>query len=218
MYRIGIVDDNKSDCDDIQVSILDNAGIEAIDSGIQFKVYELESRTKKEILDELRMDVEEGNIHALIVDYKLDTKEEVIEGWEIIEFMHEETPEFPVVILTNAPEESRESRYTDADKVYMKKVFLDSGHAETKRMVDNILLNMQKYVARRTELEAKLETELKNLEKNQTDDKALQEIIRIETELSKYKQMYQTTLDTMLDMNELKDVFEQLRQYEELLG
>ena len=218
MYRIGIVDDNKSDCDDIQVSILDNAGIDAIDSGIQFKVYELESRTKKEILDELRKDVEEGNVHALIVDYKLDTKEEVIEGWEIIEFMHEETPEFPVVILTNAPDESRESRYTDADKVYMKKVFLDPGHTETKRMVDNILLNMQKYVSRRTELEAKLEIELKNLEKNQTDDKALQEIIRIETELSKYKQMYQTTLDTMLDMNELKDVFEQLRQYEELLG
>lgn len=86
MYRIGIIDDAESERDDIQVSVLDNAnGIE-----LEFKEYELEARARKEILDEIRKDIEEENIHALIVDFKLDTTADVIEGWEIIEFMHDE--------------------------------------------------------------------------------------------------------------------------------
>lgn len=215
MYRIGIIDDVKSERDDIQVSILDNV---KVNYEIDFKEYELEARTKKEIFEEIREDIEEANIHALIVDFKLDTSEDVIEGWEIIDFMHEETPEFPVVILTNAPEESKASRYTDADKVYAKKVFLIPSEPETNKMVENICLNMQKYVEHRETLETLLSVELQKLEQDGEDEEALMNVIRIETQLSKYKQIFQTKLDTMLDMRELKDAFEQLRQYEKLLG
>lgn len=215
MYRIGIIDDEKSERDDIQVSILDNV---KLDEEIAFKEYELESRTKDDIFREIREDIETFDIHALIVDFKLDTKKDVIEGWEIIDFMHEETPEFPVVIMTNAPDESKESRYTDADKVYAKKIFLIPSSSETKEMVRNICLNMQKYTARRTELETMLSIELKKLEKNGTDQEALNKIIRIESELSKYKQIYQTTLDKMLDMSDLQDALKQLKEYEKLLG
>ena len=42
--------------------------------------------------------------------------------------------------------------------------------------------------------------------------------MEIETELGRYKQLYQTTVDTGLDMDEIKDVFQQLKKYEELLG
>lgn len=215
MYQIGIIDDIKSERDDIQVSILENTGPEM---EISFKEYELEARTKEEILKEIRKDIEKADIQALIVDYKLDTTKDIIEGWEIIDFMHEETPEFPVVIMTNDPEGSKESLYTDADKVYAKKVFLIPSKAETKEMVNNICLNMQKYTERRRQMEEELSLELQKLEKNGEDEDALMKIIKIETELSKYKQIYQTKLDAMLDMNELKDAFEQLRQYEKLLG
>lgn len=215
MYRIGIIDDVKSERDDIQVSILDNAGL---DFEIEFKEYELDLRAKEDILREIRNDIEKAEIQALIVDFKLDTAKEVIEGWEIIDFMHEETPEFPVVILTNAPEESKESKYTDADKVYAKKVFLIPSAPETKEMVKNICLNMLKYTSRRGELENNLSVELKKLDKDGENEDALMNIIKIETELSKYKQIYQTKLDAMLDMSELKDAFEQLRQYEKMLG
>lgn len=192
MYQIGIIDDEKSERDDIQVSILDNIGS---DEKITFKEYALEARTKDDIFKEIREDIETSNIHALIVDFRLDTKKDVIEGWEIIDFMHEETPEFPVVILTNAPDEGKESRYTDADKVYAKKVFLIPSLLETKEMVRNICLNMQRYMVRRGELESMLSVELKKLERDGTDQNALDKIVKIETELSRYKQIYQTTLE-----------------------
>lgn len=200
--------------DDIQVSVLDNAnGIE-----LEFKEYELEARARKEILDEIRKDIEEENIHALIVDFKLDTTADVIEGWEIIEFMHDETPEFPVVIMTNAPDESKESQYTDADKVYAKKVFLRPELEETSVLVNNIILNMKKYISHRKELETKLSVELKKLDENGEDMDALGEIVRIEKELSKYKQIYQTTVDTALNMSDLKEAFGELKKYKKLLG
>ena len=215
MYRIGIIDDAKSERADIQVSVLDNAGW---DAEIEFKEYELEARTRKDIVAEIRQDVEEGNIHALIVDFKLDTTSDVIKGWEIIEFMHEETPEFPVVIMTNAPDESKESQYTDADKVYAKKVFLKPELDITKELVKNIMLNMEKYVSRRRELETKLEIELKKLDRNGESEDTLEEIIRIENDLGRYRQIYQTRVDKALDMSDLRDAFEELEKYEKLLG
>ena len=181
MYQIGIVEDIKSECDDIQVSVLDNVGPEM---KIGFKEYELEARTKEEIFKEIREDIEKADIQALIVDFKLDTAKDVIEGWEIIDFMHEETPEFPVIILTNVPEESKESQYTDADKVYAKNVFLIPSASETKEMVNNICLNMQKYTERRRQLEEALSFELQKLGENGEDENALVSIIKIETELS----------------------------------
>lgn len=215
MYRIGIIDDAKSERADIQVSVLDNVGW---DAEIEFKEYELEARTREDIVTEIRRDVEEGNIHALIVDFKLDTTADVIKGWEIIEFMHEETPEFPVVIMTNAPDESKESQYTDADKVYAKKVFLKPELDATKELVKNIMLNMEKYVSHRKELETRLEIELKKLDRDGANEDILEEVIKIENELSRYKQIYQTRVDKALDMSGLKDAFEELEKYEKLLG
>ena len=215
MYRIGIIDDAKSERADIQVSVLDNVGW---DAQIEFKEYELEARTREDIMTEIRRDVEEGNIHALIVDFKLDTTADVIKGWEIIEFMHEETPEFPVVIMTNAPDESKESQYTDADKVYAKKVFLKPELDATKELVKNIMLNMEKYVSHRKELETRLEIELKKLDRDGANEDILEEVIKIENELSRYKQIYQTRVDKALDMSDLKDAFEELEKYEKLLG
>lgn len=215
MYRIGIIDDAKSERADIQVSVLDNVGW---DAQIEFKEYELEARTREDIMTEIRRDVEEGNIHALIVDFKLDTTADVIKGWEIIEFMHDETPEFPVVIMTNAPDESKESQYTDADKVYAKKVFLKPELDATKELVKNIMLNMEKYVSHRKELETRLEIELKKLDRDGANEDILEEVIKIENELSRYKQIYQTRVDKALDMSDLKDAFEELEKYEKLLG
>ena len=215
MYRIGIIDDAKSERADIQVSVLDNVGW---DAQIEFKEYELEARTREDIMTEIRRDVEEGNIHALIVDFKLDTTADVIKGWEIIEFMHDETPEFPVVIMTNAPDESKESQYTDADKVYAKKVFLKPELDATKELVKNIMLNMEKYVSHRKELETRLEIELKNLDRDGANEDILEEVIKIENELSRYKQIYQTRVDKALNMSDLKDAFEELEKYEKLLG
>lgn len=215
MYRIGIVDDVPSDRADIQVVIWDSC---SDNSSVQFKEYELLDRTKDQILGEIIDDVTEGEIQALIVDFKLDTTAEVIEGWEIVEFVHDEAPEFPMVILTHAPDEGRKSSYTDADKVYAKEIFLKVASSESQAMVDNIFLNMERYVGNRKRLEAELEAELQKLDQNSTNEETLRHVMELETRLNGYKKMNQTTFDTSFDLGELKAVLDDLKKYEELLG
>lgn len=214
MYRIGIVDDVPGDRADIQVAILDTRS----DKGsVQFKEYELLNRKKEHILKEIIDDVTEGTIQALIVDFRLDTTEDIIEGWEIVEFLHDEAPEFPMVILTHAPAEGKESPYTDADKVYAKKIFLNTSSQEAKSMVENIFLNMDRYVNNRKQLEADLEIELGKLDENSTDEEILRRVMELETRLKGYKKMNQTAFDTSFDLGELKTVLEDLKKCEELL-
>lgn len=215
MYRIGIVDDVQSDRDDIQVAILDTCSDK---SSVQFKEYELLDRKKTQILKEIIDDVTEGEIQALIVDFRLDTTADVIEGWEIVEFVHDEAPEFPMVILTHAPTEGKESPYTDADKVYAKKIFLKTSSTESKAMVENIFLNMDRYVGNRKKLEATLEIELSKLDQNSTDEDVLRHVMELETRLKGYKKMNQTAFDTSFDLGELKEVLDDLKKYEEMLG
>ncbi len=154
----------------------------------------------------------------MIVDFRLDTTKDVIKGWEIIEFMHEEIPEFPVVILTNVPDEGLESPHTDADKVYAKKEFLKVDSPECAVMVGKILLNMKKYVSRRANLEAELTANLMRLEQNGSDMDAMEKVMEIENDLGRYKAIYQTVVDKSMDMDDLKEAFEQLKKYEDLLG
>lgn len=119
--------------------------------------------------------------------------------------------------MTNAPDESKESNYTDADKVYAKKVFLNPQSAETKVLVKNILLNIDRYDKKRKELEARLTIELQRFEKDGENVEILENIIAIEKELARYKQMYQTTIDTELEMDNLKEAFALLDKYENML-
>ncbi len=213
MYRIGIIDDVKSERDDIQVSILDNVNT---GTEVEFKEYVLEHKTKENLFSEIRKDVSDEVIHALIVDFRLDTTEDIIKGWEIIEFTHLEFPEFPVVIMTNVPDESKESEYTDADKVYAKKIFLNPQSEETNELVKNIILNINRYNKHRKDLEAKLTIELQKLEKDSDNIQVLENVISIEKELAKYKQIYQTVIDMELEMDNLKEAFALLDKYENM--
>lgn len=214
MYRIGIIDDVPGDRMDIQVAIWDTCSDK---DSVEFKEYELLRRKKDSILQEIIYDVTEGEIQALIVDFRLDTTADVIEGWEIVEFVHNEVPEFPMVILTHAPVEGKESPYTDADKVYAKKVFLKTSSPESQTMVENIFLNIKRYIENRKKLEADLEAELMKLDKNSTDEEVLRHVMDLETKLKGYKKMNQTTVDTSSDLKELKTLLDELEKCEELL-
>lgn len=215
MWRIGIIDDKEGERADIQVSILEN--VERKEE-VEFKEYEIERREKEDLLKEILNDITEENIQTLIIDYRLDTSMMVIKGWEIADFVHNEIPEFPVIIMTNVPEESKESPYIDADKVYPKIIFLNTRHEDTPGMVKNIMLNIQRYIKRRNDLEGKLRLELKKLDQNSTDDEVISNILEIEQTLSKYKETEQTILDQTFDLGELKEVLEDIKDINKLLG
>lgn len=215
MWRIGIIDDKEGERADIQVSILEN-----VDSReeIDFKEYEIERRDKEDLFQEIVSDVSEEVIHTLIVDYRLDTSQTVIKGWEIVDYVHNEIPEFPVIIMTNVPDESKESPYIDADKVYPKIIFLNTHHESTPEMVKNIILNIQRYVKRRKDLEGNLALELEKLDKNSTDEEIIGNVMELEKKLSKYTETDQTILDQTFDLGELKEVLNDLREIENALG
>lgn len=208
MWRIGIIDDKEGERADIQVSILENVEHK---NKIDFKEYEIVRKAKEKLFEEIIEDISEERIHTLIVDYKLDTSQVVIKGWEIVDFVHEHIPEFPVIIMTNVPEESKESIYIDADKVYPKIIFLDTKLPATEEMVKNILSNIQKYVMRRKELEGSLAMELDKLDKNSTDEEIIANVLELEKSLSKYTETQQTVLDEALDMTELREVLKELK-------
>ena len=62
-----------------------------------------------------------------------------------------------------------------------------------------------------------MSVELQKLETNGENVEILENIINIEKELTKYKQMYQTTIDTELEMDDLKEAFALLDKYENML-
>lgn len=214
MWRIGIIDDNEGESDDIQVSVLEN---NRDGDEITFKVYELAHRHRDNLLKEIIDDINDEFIHTLIVDYRLDTAEAVIKGWEIVDYVHNIAPEFPVIIMTNVPDESKESTYIDADKVYPKIIFLNTEHKDTSEMVKNIMLNIQRYVQRRKELEGKLASALNKYEQNNADETVIGEVLQVENMLGKYKETAQTILDQTFDMGELKDVLREIKEIEEKL-
>lgn len=213
MFTIGIIDDVQSERDDIQVSIMDNFSDV---SNVTFKEYMIEGRSKEELLDEIRTDIINDEINLLVVDFKLDTKKTIIAGWEILDFMHEETPDFPVVILTNAPDESKKSESTDADKIYAKKTFLNPELPETKERVHNMQLHMEKYIKHRRDLEAKLNVAINKYHNGIDIDSVTGEIVEIENKLSRYKQIYQSSVDKNIDIKNLESAFEILNKLKAL--
>lgn len=215
MYCIGIIDDVKDERNDIIVSICENFPEKIQPTFIE---YEIKGKTKETLFSEIREDVIANKIGMLIVDYKLDTESDIIEGREILDFMNSETSKFPVVILTNVPEDSKKSDSTDADKVYAKKVFLNPELPETKELVNNIFLNMKRYQKRRMALEARLELEINKYNNGNNSDDVIQSIVEIEDELSDYKQIFQSAIEKKYDMNELSQVAELLEKLEGMVG
>lgn len=215
MIQIGIIDDVPSDREDIKVSILDNFENKDL---ISFKDYVIEKKSKELLFKEIQTDIIENRINGLIVDFKLDTTADIITGAEIVDFMHEETPDFPVVILTNVPDDSKESDVTDADKVYAKKIFLNTDSQESKSMVHNIMLNIRKYMDNRGKLEGELDIVLNKLLESPDDEHLLSKVIELENNLSKYKQIFQSSYTNRVDLNSIRELAELLEKYKSLQG
>lgn len=215
IWRIGIIDDKEGERADIQVAILENVENKGC---LDFKEYEVEYREKEELFQEIMKDISAEVIHTLIVDYRLDTTRAVIKGWEIVDYLHKEVPEFPVIIMTNVPDESKESPCIDADKVYPKIIFLNTRHESTPGMVDNIMRNIQRYISRRKNLEGHLTLELKKMDQDSTNEEIIGNVMQLERELGKYRETDQTILDQTFDMGELREVLQELRDIENMLG
>lgn len=220
MYQIGIIDDNNDEVDDIQATIYTVWNkCDDTPNEVGYKHYELTSAPnfKDNLLRELLYDIEQSTIHSLIVDYKLDSLRTVLEGKDIVDFLREKVPFFPVVILTNAPKGSKEEEKIDPDKVYDKRSFFNLKADASKEMAYNIFLNIKRYINRRKELEQDLSTALDELTSKEGADgdiSLISKISKIEEELSGYTITGQTYAERAFNLSELRELIQELQAIE----
>lgn len=220
MHRIGIIDDNLAEVDDIQATIYTvwTKSNEAPNE-VDFKHYTLTSTPdfKGKLLNDLLCDIETQTIQSLIVDYKLDSIRTVIEGKDIVEFLRAEVPFFPVVILTNAPQGSKQEETIDPDKVYDKRSFFDLNSSASTDMALKIYFNIKRYINRRASLEQELAVALEEFTSKpgaDVDIDLLAKISRTEEALGDYTITDQTTAEKALDLTELREIIRELQAIE----
>lgn len=217
MFYVGMIEDDQAEASAVMLSLVVNDKQLNEES---FKLYELEKKEnfREELFEQLMKDVRENKIQCLIVDYKLDTMDEVLEGIEVVNFMHESVPEFPVIILTDVPDRSKENDKADPDKVYAKEVFMQPDAAETKEMVYHIIRNLERYTKKRSELEIRRDQRLDKLvAESGYDGELYGELLDIERELGKYVPIEMTGIDEKYDKADMEDALKMLKEYKDLL-
>lgn len=217
IFSIGMVEDDKAEASAIMLSLNENS--EQLNEN-SFKLYELEEspNLREQLFQEIRQDIIENKVQCVMIDYKLDTPKEVLTGIEVVKYLHEEVPEFPVIILTNVPDKGKENDGADPDKVYPKQTFMRPDDPKTCEMVYHIERNMERYAKRRAELELKQEQLLAQVTGNEdAEDGIYGELLDTERELSKYVPIEMNTVDEAYDMEEMDKALAALQEYKKLL-
>lgn len=216
MFYIGMIEDDMAEASSAMLSLTENS--DQIEEQ-SFKIYPLMKKEnfKKELFEKITEDIKDNRIQGLIVDYKLDTMDEVLEGIEVVNFVHELVPEFPVIILTNVPDTSKKNDKADPDKVYAKEVFLNNEKKETRDMVYNIVRNLERYVKKRVELETRREQLLNCVVDNAQEDETYGELLETEKELNKYAPIGMSEIDNTYKVDDMKEALELLKEYKGLL-
>lgn len=216
-FSIGMVEDDKAEASAIMLSLNENS--EQLNEN-SFKLYELEKslNLREQLFQEIRQDIIENKVQCVMIDYKLDTLKEVLTGIEVVKYLHEEVPEFPVIILTNVPDKGKENDSADPDKVYPKQTFMRPDDPKTHEMVYHIERNMERYAKRRAELELKQEQLLAKAAGNEdAEDEVYGDLLDTERELSKYVPIEMNAVDEIYDMEEMDKALAALQEYKKLL-
>ena len=217
IFSVGMIEDDIAEASAIMLSLDVNSDQLDVNS---FKLYELEKSQgfREQLFRSMKQDITENRVQCIIVDYKLDTLKEVLEGIEVVNYLHEEVPEFPVVILTNVPDRGKENDDADPDKVYPKEVFMKPDDPGTVEMVFNIVRNMERYVKKRSELELRREQLLNQVVENaEAEDSVYGNLLSVEKELAKYVPIELNMIDEAYDMGDMEKALAALQEYKKLL-
>lgn len=219
-YYIGIIDEDQDEILDIKRTILVNKPDAIAEDLIQFVDYPLPSTAatlSKEMSDAVIRDIINGTIHVLIVDYRIIVESTCIEGTEIFQRISSLVPKFPTIILTNVPDDCYKP-FVDADKVYAKRSFFKLEESYSHEKTLNIFRNIENYKTQRAMLTATLTEQLFKLEEQGYTPEVYQHIIALEKSLGDYLPQEQTTVEKELDLSELRDAVELLKEANRLLG
>lgn len=219
-YFIGIIDEDQDEVLDIKRTIFINKPKSVSEDVIEFIDYPLPSNIStlsKEMADAVIKDIVGGRIHILIVDYRIIVESTCIEGTEIFQKVSTMVPKFPIIILTNVPEDCYKP-FVDADKVYAKRAFFKIEESYSQEKTLNIFRNIENYKKQCALLNASLTEQLLRLEDQGYTPEIYQNIINLEKTLNDYLPQNQTTIEREMNLSELRAAVDLLQEANRLLG
>lgn len=220
MNKIGIIDDVEEEITTIQRTIYDYIQRNNIDGvDVEFKIYSLTSETdelEESLIKEVIQDIENFEISMLIIDHKIMSRNESINGSGIFEKIRKIAEDFPTIIMTNRVEESLTNDYVDSDKVYAKSEFFKM-EEYSKEKVENILRNIKRYEKLRESTQSSLESLKNELVKDTENQDIINEIIEKERELDKYLPLQQSYLQEAMNPEQLKEILKLIEDANKLL-
>ena len=220
-FVIGIVDEDVEDIEDIERTIIFNKPEAIAEEQIVFQKYDIPADTDSiisTISDKITQDIICNKIQSIIVDYKIISNMECIEGTDIFRIINETAPKFPIIILTNLPQDCYAKEFVDADKIYSKGQFFKVGEAYSKEKTLNIFKNMENYSSLRAKLSTKLNSCLSTLETQGYSQETLGEIIETEKLLDSYYPQQQSTIEKELNVADLKSAVDLIKEVNSILG
>lgn len=214
-YFIGIVEDDDSQTRDIRRTIKALKDRKNDVDFIDYDFKDVEQDIANNLISQILDDIKTERIHSLIIDYKLLTKKNCLNGASIIHKIKTMFYEFPMIILTQMPEQCIEQTDLDPDKVYEKTIFFKADSEESKKYVFNIFRNMDWYWDNVHRLTSELK-DLKNKNGKKEDASTMGRIIDIEKELSRFKPIGYSELDSILSEKKLKELSDIIEKAKEL--
>lgn len=218
-YVIGIIDDEESSVRKIRMAIKDNKpnNIE-----VDFKEYLVDNQEKfriKELSNRILKDIRDNEIITLIVDEKIIRNSTELEGSKLFNEIKKQVDKFPMIMLTNWPEDVENTYLIDPDKIYKKIDFFDLDSDKSKEQIKKIFINAKLYKENRESLERnikKLEEEITERGTTETAD-TISELVDNEEKLNQLKPTDYTQIEKYMKPDEIREVLDILKKANDLM-
>lgn len=216
MYIIGLVDDEETQLKKIRRTIKTNAKTNEL---YDFKSYLIDNKSDvvSEVFEQVISDIRDSKLSSLIVDYKIMVKTSKIKGTDIFKRIKDEVPKFPIIILTEVVDESKEPDFIDADKVYKKKDFYMLESEYSKEKIFNIFDSMRKYNNQRDKLQLTIEDLKRKLTDGSRGRDVIPDILSLESQLDDFVPTEQSQIDKVFDENKVKKIVALIEKANDLL-
>lgn len=219
--NIGIVDDDKGHVTDIQRVFLRYTKVEDKEVSVSFKsFYTNEDSNYEALLESIMFAIKEQTVDCLIIDYKLIFTRETNKGADIINAVRDVLPEFPCIILTGRGDECAKELRVDPDKIYVKEDFLaitqDKSTELVKKIISNVFIvyrKKQDLISQIDEIKQKIRNDIANANTNEL----VEQIIDLESKLSKYCFVGQSEIDKIYDSSSLEKIVSLIEKANQLL-
>ena len=209
-YIIGIIDDELFNVKTIRGIIKANTTEE-----VEFKTYLVENVNEisvSKIYKDVIKDIEDNNISTLIIDEKIVTNSNEIRGSEIFEKIKKQVNKFPMVILTNFPDDCMKENLIDPDKIYKKIEFLNIDSEISRELVKKIFLNAKKYMENRDEVEQKIKSLESEIETKGNKTEIVKDIMKNEEILKDLKPTDFRQIEKIMGPEKIKEILDLIKE------